>query len=721
MSDELKQPSAGFIQNKTRLIIVALAVVLVLVVSFFWYRHNIARQGMLGSASLSGAPAISSLPGAGNPSDHYVKTQNLENQVKAQAASEAGGSAVPTLVRPDFSANLNDFEPAMRGGSAATGKTQCAGQHTLVKFKPNPLNCTVDNLKAARAAGVTADELACQGCSLTALKDAGYTSGDLKGAGALSDQLRSAGYSAADLLAAGYDAAALKKAGVPIAQLCRSGFTPAQLAQAGYSAAELKQCGFSDADIASAVSHLTHCTVSDLKQQQAAGIDPAALKSAGCSAAALIAGGYSPSQLAAAGFSQAALKAAGADPKALLAAGASIDDLKKAGFSAADLIKAGVSPAQLAAAGYSPAALKAQGVSARVLRQAGLSAAALKAAGYGENSLKAAGYTPGDLTRAGFAPTGQKAGGQGVQGAERPSVSAQQSSAASHQGAGRGTSAAASADDAAAQTARYAKALRAAQDKVAADRQQGAVQELQGSMMMQANSMVTQWTKVSNQALVSAPVKSEAMAMQGGSAAGAANGGAAAAAQEAPADYIKAGSVMYAALETSINSDEKSPILATIVDGPLKGSRLIGQFSRVNKRLLLSFTLLNTPKYPQSIALNAVAIDPDTARTAMSGQVNNHYLLRYGSVIASGFLSGLSDALLQPQNQCFFCAPPQQELKTSEYIMAGLGGAGRQYATSMSANFNREPTVKISGGVGMGILLMSDLKLPLGILSKKGE
>jgi intracellular multiplication protein IcmE len=718
MSDELKQQSAGFIQNKTRWVIIAVAVVLVLIVSFFWYRHNIARQGIIGSASLSGAPAISSIPGAGVPSAHYVKTQNLENQAKAQAARETGGSAVPTLVRPDFSANLNDFEPAMSNRSAPAEKAQCASAHTLVKFKPNPLNCTVDNLKAARAAGVTADELACQGCSLTALKDAGYTSGDLKGAGALSDQLRSAGYSAADLLAAGYDAAALKKAGVPITQLCQKGFTPAQLAQAGYSAAALKQCGFSQAEIAQVVAHLAHCSISELKQQKAAGIDPAALKSAGCSAAALMAAGYSPSQLAAAGFSSSALKAAGADPKALLAAGASIEDLKKAGFTAAALIKAGVSPAQSVAAGYSPAALKAQGVSASTLRQAGMSAVALKAAGYTKKALKAGGYTQGSLTRAGFvAPSDQQSGRQSTQAVNPRSAALTESHLASSDHA---SARQVSTQDSADQSARYAKALRAAQDKVATDRRQGAVQELQGSMMMQANSMVSQWAKVNAQSLVSAPVKSEELAGQAGTAAALPNG-AGAAGQEAPADYIKAGSVMYAALETSINSDEKSPILATIVDGPLKGSRLIGQFSRVNKRLLLSFTLLNTPKYPQSIALNAVAIDPDTARTAMSGQVNNHYLLRYGSVIASGFLSGLSDALLQPQNQCFFCAPPQQELKTSEYVMAGLGGAGRQYATSMSGNFNREPTVKIAGGIGMGILLMSDLKLPLGILSKKGS
>ena len=48
---------------------------------------------------------------------------------------------------------------------------------------------------------------------------------------------------------------------------------------------------------------------------------------------------------------------------------------------------------------------------------------------------------------------------------------------------------------------------------------------------------------------------------------------------------------MFAVLDTSINTDEKSPIMATIVDGPLKGAKLIGGFSRVNQRVLLTFKL----------------------------------------------------------------------------------------------------------------------------------
>ena len=44
-------------------------------------------------------------------------------------------------------------------------------------------------------------------------------------------------------------------------------------------------------------------------------------------------------------------------------------------------------------------------------------------------------------------------------------------------------------------------------------------------------------------------------------------------------------------------------------------------------------------------AIQAVAIDPQTARTALAGQINNHYLLKYGTLFASSFLQGVGSSL----------------------------------------------------------------------------
>ena len=59
---------------------------------------------------------------------------------------------------------------------------------------------------------------------------------------------------------------------------------------------------------------------------------------------------------------------------------------------------------------------------------------------------------------------------------------------------------------------------------------------------------------------------------------------------------MKAGDIMFAVLDTSINTDEKNtPIMARIVGGPYKGGKLIGRFTLTDKRVMLSFNLLNLP------------------------------------------------------------------------------------------------------------------------------
>jgi hypothetical protein len=45
--------------------------------------------------------------------------------------------------------------------------------------------------------------------------------------------------------------------------------------------------------------------------------------------------------------------------------------------------------------------------------------------------------------------------------------------------------------------------------------------------------------------------------------------------------------------------------------------------------------------------------------------------------------------------------------------MVAMGTVGSRYASVMGSNFSTPPTVTISGGTGFGLLLMSDLQLPL--------
>ena len=136
-------------------------------------------------------------------------------------------------------------------------------------------------------------------------------------------------------------------------------------------------------------------------------------------------------------------------------------------------------------------------------------------------------------------------------------------------------------------------------------------------------------------------------------------------------------------------------------------------------KLLITFSSLSTPWLNDSTTINAIAIDPDTARTAISGAVNHHYLLRYGSMFASSFLTGIASAITQsgattqtPTAGTGTTTTTHPKLDTHQKIMVALGNVGTQYGSNFSENFNTPPTVRVASGSGIGLLIMSDLKVP---------
>ncbi len=183
--------------------------------------------------------------------------------------------------------------------------------------------------------------------------------------------------------------------------------------------------------------------------------------------------------------------------------------------------------------------------------------------------------------------------------------------------------------------------------------------------------------------------------------------------------FASAGTIYNAVLETAINSDEPGPILAKIVSGPpeLKNARLIGTMSVVGEKVLLEFKTAKLPGKTNSIALNAVAIDPSSARTAFASDVDHHYMLKYGVLLGAAFISGYSDALAQ-QNQTVVTSPngtvvTQTGRKTSSEInREALGSVAKEFAQNTRSEFaNIKPTIKVNSGVAMGLLMMSDLHL----------
>lgn len=177
----------------------------------------------------------------------------------------------------------------------------------------------------------------------------------------------------------------------------------------------------------------------------------------------------------------------------------------------------------------------------------------------------------------------------------------------------------------------------------------------------------------------------------------------------------KAGTIFNAILETGINSDEPSPVLAKIVSGDLKGARLIGQINRVGEKVLVQFSSISLPTSPNSIKLSAVAVDSNTSRTALATNVDNHYFQKYGVMFATAFLGGYANAIARQNTTTIVDALGgativQGELKPKDISKQAIGNVGIAFAESAKEqNQNLKPTITVDQGIAIGVLLMDDL------------
>lgn len=615
--------------------------------------------------------------------------------------------------------------------------------------------CSIDALKAA---GFDAKELADAGFTPQQLLAAGFTPTQVNAATGLSDaMIRSAGCDPAKLkylfnqgVSAkrirdlnGCSAEALKAAGFDAKALSDAGFTPAELLAAGFTPEQLRQAGVGVA-AAVAAGRTADCSVDSLRAARAAGVSATTIRQTlGCSAAAMKAAGYTAAELRAAGFTAAELKNAGfsaADLKnagfsarELRAAGFSAADLKNAGFSASQLKDAGFSAADLKNAGFSASQLKAAGFSAKDLKDAGFSAADLRQAGYSPKDLKDAGFTADQLKNAGYSDAEiQSAGFPGSQVAGLQPVT-QEGVSSTMPGVPAGIPGITGTQSIAAKDAANSKQLQAILNKqnqqLADQRYQQKIQQRMSQMLGTANQSLQAWQKVSVQSY-NATSEAETAKGTAESATGVTGeaitqsqsvtslGGGMNANQ--PRALIKTGDVIFAVLDTSVNSDQPGPILATVVSGRFKGAKLIGSFNLPSNadKMVISFNTMSVPGAPKTTSISAYAIDPNTARTAISSKVNHHYLLRYGSLFASSFLEGFGNAFQSANTTVTIGGTGggdnitvQNGIGRSalENAVIGLATVGKSWGQVAQQQFSTPPTVEVFSGTGLGILFTQDV------------
>ncbi|HXH55104.1 MAG TPA: TrbI/VirB10 family protein [Gammaproteobacteria bacterium] len=250
--------------------------------------------------------------------------------------------------------------------------------------------------------------------------------------------------------------------------------------------------------------------------------------------------------------------------------------------------------------------------------------------------------------------------------------------------------------------------------------QQKQLAALMASMEAQSKKALDDWIAITPQAFVQGDKKASEDASGGSTAAGGAKGGGKGESTTGKV-LIKAGTILFAVLDTAVNTDEPGPVMATIVQGEFQGAKIIGTTQMSSQpgndrpeKVTLNFATMSTPNLPKSLPIQGVAIDTDTARTALASEVDHHYLLRYGTLFASSFMNGYakvitSSGTVQTNSGTGASTTTTPQISGRKEVFAALGEVGKKFGDATSTYFTRPNTITVNAGTGIGLLILSDV------------
>lgn len=184
---------------------------------------------------------------------------------------------------------------------------------------------------------------------------------------------------------------------------------------------------------------------------------------------------------------------------------------------------------------------------------------------------------------------------------------------------------------------------------------------------------------------------------------------------------VKPGDLLYAVIDTGVNSDVPSAVMATVASGKLKNARLLGKFQRFEERLVLAFSRVILPDGSDA-QMEGYAVDPDTSEASVASSVDTHFFSRWGGLVASAFLEGLSNAKRYSGAQSTIYGgmngQTTDQMVWNTYSPAdqawiAAGKVGERAGKIFEKNFDRPPTVFLASGTAVGILVLN-VKAPAG-------
>ena len=177
---------------------------------------------------------------------------------------------------------------------------------------------------------------------------------------------------------------------------------------------------------------------------------------------------------------------------------------------------------------------------------------------------------------------------------------------------------------------------------------------------------------------------------------------------------LRPGDLLYAVVDTGVNSDVPSAVMVTVASGKYKNARLLGKFQRFDERIVLAFSSAVLPS-GESLQIEAYAVDPSTSEASVASSVDTHFFSRWGGLIASAFLEGLSNAKRYSGAQSTIYSNSAETTdqmvwntySPSDQAWIAAGKVGEKAGKIFERNFERPPTVYLESGTPVGVLVLN--------------
>lgn len=177
---------------------------------------------------------------------------------------------------------------------------------------------------------------------------------------------------------------------------------------------------------------------------------------------------------------------------------------------------------------------------------------------------------------------------------------------------------------------------------------------------------------------------------------------------------LQPGDMLYAVVDTAVNSDVPSAVMATVSTGKLRKTRFIGKFQRLDERLVLTFTRAVLPD-GSSVGIEAYAVDPETTEVSVASSVDTHFLERWGGLIAASFLEGFGEAKRYSGAESTVYGNyngTSDQMVWNDYSLEdqawiAAGKVGQRAGRVFEQGFNRPPTVRLASGCPIGVLVLN--------------